>query len=244
MSSIATWIWEVLMTGISFCFRCLLGACLLALVVPLSAQVTGGAIVGVVADPSGGVLPKVEVHAQNVGTNFVAKTLTNESGYYEFSSMPAGRYVLTARLSGFQTARTEELQLNAGTRPRIDINMAIGEVNESVEVKGAATLVNATTTDLGVVIDSHKVLDLPLNGRNFTQLVGLQPGFNANSFGAQRGGIAEFNGMPGQGNNWLMDGVDISFGANNGVGVGAVGGPRMIINTISVDAIESAYAAV
>ena len=120
----------------------------------------------------------------------------------------------------------------------MDIQMTVGQVNESVEVTSAATLVNATTTDLGVVIDSQKVLDLPLNGRNFTQLVGLQPGFNNGSFGAQRGGVAEFNGLPAQGNNWLMDGVDISFGENNGVGVGAVGGPRMIINTISVDAIE------
>lgn len=205
---------------------------------PLFAQLTGSTVVGVVTDPSGAVLPNVEVHCLNVGTNVTSNALTNEAGYYEIPSLPAGRYVLTAVLPGFQTSKTEQLQFFAGTRPKVDIQMVVGQVNESVEVTSSATLVNATTTDLGVVIDSQKVLDLPLNGRNFTQLVGLQPGFNNGSFGAQRGGVAEFNGLPAQGNNWLMDGVDISFGENNGVGVGAVGGPRMIINTISIDAIE------
>ena len=77
-----------------------LAACILALSSSLLAQVTGGALVGVVTDPSGAVLPKVEVQALNAGTNVVATTRTNDVGYYEFSSLPAGRYTLTAQIAG------------------------------------------------------------------------------------------------------------------------------------------------
>src|SRR3954453_6850618 len=200
-------------------------------------QITGGSIVGIVTDPSGLVLADAQVEARNVETNVIGKTVTNGEGYYEFPLLPTGKYVLSVQQAGFRRASTAEIDVHAGTKPRIDFRMVLGQVTESVEVLAQAPLVNATTTDLGVVIDSSKVRDLPLNGRTFTQLLALEPGFNLGTAGANRGGV-QFNGLPGLGNNWTLDGVDMSFGENNGAGMGAIGGSGAVINTISVEAIE------
>lgn len=203
---------------------------------PLMAQITGGSIVGVVTDPSGAVLVSAKVQAKNVGTNVVTEINTNESGLYEFPLLLPGTYVLTVEQAGFQRATTGEIVLHAGRKPRIDFQMKVGEVTQTLEVVGSAPLVNATTTELGVVIDSQKVRDLPLNGRTFTQLLSLQAGYNTGGT-SSRGGV-ELNGLSALGNNWLMDGVDISFGENNGVGIGAIGGSGAVINTVSIDALE------
>jgi outer membrane receptor protein involved in Fe transport len=204
---------------------------------PSFGQITGGSFVGIVTDPSGSILVGAQVEATNVGTNVVGKTVTNAEGYYEFPLLPTGNYILSVQQSGFRRVVTGEIELHAGTKPRIDFKMVLGQVSESVEVVSQAPLVNATTTDLGVVIDSSKVRDLPLNGRTFTQLLALEPGFNLGTSGANRGGV-QFNGLPGLGNNWTLDGVDMSFGENNGSGIAAVGGSGTVINTISVEAIE------
>ena len=219
------------------------------------AQISGGSIVGSVLDTSGAAIPGAEVRATNVGTNEVSRIVTNETGYFEFPLLPAGRYVLVAENPGFERARTVEFSLNAGTRPRFDLKMAVGQVTESVEVLAAAPLVNATTADLGVVVDQSKVEALPLNGRDFQQLVGLQAGVYADpdSNQGQRGGV-EFNGASAYGNNLLMDGVDMSFGevsasasdkaagteANATVGrfAGQGIGRGSLVNTISVEAIQ------
>jgi hypothetical protein len=200
-------------------------------------QITGGSIVGIVTDPSGLVLADAQVEARNVGTNVISRTVTNGEGYYEFPLLPTGNYVLSVQQPGFRRASTAEIEVHAGTKPRIDFRMVLGQVTESVEVLAQTPLVNATTTDLGVVIDSSKVRDLPLNGRTFTQLLALEPGYNLGTAGANRGGV-QFNGLPGLGNNWTLDGVDMSFGENNGAGISAVGGSGTVINTIGIEAIE------
>jgi outer membrane receptor protein involved in Fe transport len=219
------------------------------------AQIGGGSIVGSVTDSSGAVMPGANVTATNVATNAVSTTVTNETGYFEFPVLPAGRYVLQAEMQGFERAKTAEFSLNSGTRPRFDMKMVIGQVTETVQVVSTAPLVNATTADLSLVVDRSKVEALPLNGRDFSQLVGLQAGVYSNPDTAtgQRGGM-EFNGSSGFGNNLLLDGVDMTFGENsgaasdksagtengraagnatgNGIGRGA------LINTVSVEAIQ------
>jgi len=212
----------------------------------LTAQLGGGSIVGVVLDPSGSVIVGAKVEANNVGTNVKNQTITNTEGYYEFPLLPVGRYVLSVEQQGFQKATTAEIALQAGTKPKIDFRMLVGEITTSVEVVAAAPLVNATTTELGVVINKDKVLELPLNGRSFLTLVGLQSGVvntlaepirPGGSIG--RGGV-EFNGSHSWGNNYLLDGVDFSFGEINAVGDNAVGagGTASVIQAVSVDAIE------
>lgn len=203
----------------------------------LIAQITGGSIVGNVTDQSGAVMGKVVVQATNLETGAGAKTITSETGRYEFPLLPAGTYTVSAEAPGFQRAVSKKLELHAGTQPRIDFAMVVGQVTSSVEVEAAGAQVNTTNTELGVVIDSGKVKELPLNGRDFTQLLALQPGWSVGSSAAQRGGV-QVNGSPGLGNNFLLDGVDMSLGETNGVGLGAIGARGATINTVSIEAME------
>jgi len=204
------------------------------------AQIGGGSIVGTVKDPSGAAVVGATVRALNLETNETRDTATNEAGYYEFPLLPAGRYRLEAKAEGFQRATTAPFTLNAGTRPRFDLALVLGAVAESVEVVASAPLVNTTTTDLGVVIDQTKLETLPLNGRNWQQLVGLQPGVLASppTGTGERGGI-EFNGSSGFGTNLMLDGVDMSFGEySSSASDTAAGGGGARINTVSVEAIQ------
>jgi glycine/D-amino acid oxidase-like deaminating enzyme len=160
------------------------GLCFILSAGSLLSQITGGSIVGSVTDPGGAVVANAAVEATNVETNAVTKTVTNGVGSYAFPLLPVGEYVLTVEAPGFQRAITGKIRLHAGTKPRIDITMVLGQVSQSVEVIAEAPLVNATTTELGVVIDSKKMRDMPLNGRDFKQLMSLQPGWNTGGFAA------------------------------------------------------------
>lgn len=210
---------------------------LLLFAVPLWSQIAGGSFTGVVTDASGAAIADAHVEARNVATNRIEITTTTAQGLYTFPLLPAGRYVISVENRGFQRATTGELQLNSGNRSKIDVMLQLGELSQSVQVAAEVPLVNATSQSLGTVIDSQKVQDLPLNGRSFTQLLVLQPGVSTSGGNANRGGV-ELNGSSGLGNNWLMDGVDMSFGENNGVGIGGVGGSGTVINSISVEALE------
>src|SRR5262249_23028041 len=181
---------------------------LLAILIPnLHGQIGGGSIIGFVTDATKAVVPGAQVKATNIDNNATMATLTNDSGYYEFPLLSAGRYTVETSKDGFRTAKSATFTLSAGTQPRIDLTMEVGATSSSVEVTAQAPLVNAATTDLGQVIGSGKVESLPLNGRNWQQLVNLQPGASgtpSNSVGA-RGGMS-FNGSPGYGNQLLLDG--------------------------------------
>ena len=201
-----------------------------------SAQVDQGSFLGRVSDQSAAVVAGATVHATNTGTNQITDTQTNGEGYYEFPLLPVGTYVISVEKGGFRKAATASLELHAGTKPRIDFSMEIGQVSDAVTVTTAAPILNETTTDLGAVIDEREVEELPLNGRNFTQLFSLQNGYNTGGQSA-RGGV-EFNGLSSSGNAYLMDGVTMAFGELSGLGIQAIGGTGTLINTLSVDAIE------
>src|SRR2546425_9686320 len=135
---------------------------LLLLVCPkLQAQVSAGSIVGFVTDPTGAVIPDARVTATNVGTNRADDKMTDAQGHYEFPFLPVGRYKMSVEKQGFQRATSAEITLHAGTRPRLDFELKLGEVSQTVEVISSAPLVNATTTDLGVTIESQKIRQLP-----------------------------------------------------------------------------------
>ncbi|MBL8176045.1 MAG: TonB-dependent receptor [Bryobacterales bacterium] len=222
--------------------RLIVAVLALLFVLPAYSQLGGGSVIGFVTDPAGAMVSGVRIAAVNLGTNVRSATVTNDQGYYEFPLLTAGRYKLEAEHPGFQKATSTEFAVNTGTRPRIDLKMVLGQVTESVEVVASAPLVNATTTDLGFVMDRAKVDQLPLNGRDFQQLVGLQAGVitNPSSSAGGRGGI-EFHGSASLGNNLLLDGVDMTFGEVNGTAsdeAAGAGSAGSLINTISVEAVE------
>jgi hypothetical protein len=213
----------------------LLVICLL-LSIPAVAQVDQGSLVGRITDQSGAVVSGAAVRATNTLTNVTADTVTNDSGYYQFPLLPVGKYTVTVEKAGFRRSTSEELDLHAGTQPKIDMALQLGAVADSVTVTSDAPLINATSTELGTVIDDRKVTEMPLNGRNFAQLFSLQNGYNLGGQSA-RGGV-EFNGQSSGGNAFLMDGVTMAFGELGAIGIGAIGGTGTLINTLSVDAIE------
>jgi hypothetical protein len=221
-------------------FLCRLALVVSILTFTLPAQIGGGSIVGVVKDPSGGSVAGVKVVAHHQETNEERSVTTNSEGYYEFPLLAPGHYRLSAEASGFEKLRGEIFELASGTRPRIDLDLHVGSIAETVEVKATAPLINATTNDLGVVMPRERIDELPLNGRNFQDLVELQAGVvNApGSSAGSRGGIS-FHGSTALGTNVLLDGVDMSFGEVNGpASFQSAGGPSTLVNTVSVEAVQ------
>ena len=207
---------------------------------PSPAQLGGGSIIGFVHDPSGAAVPAVHVTARNQDTNEQRAVTTNGEGYYEFPLLTAGRYQVTVEATGFKKVEGEIFTLNTGTRPRIDLTLVLGDVSEKIDVDATAPQINTSTTDLGVVITRERVDELPLNGRNFQELVGLQAGVNVapSSSAGARGGIS-FHGSSALGTSFLMDGVDMSFGEVNGAAsMQSAGGGGTLLNTISVEALQ------
>src|SRR5258708_7778039 len=203
-------------------------------------QIGGGSIVGTAKDPSGAPVAGVRIQAHHEETNEERRVTTNAEGYYEFPLLAPGHYRLQAEATGFEKESGAVFQLAAGTRPRVDLSLHVGSVNETVEVKATAPQINTTTTDLGVVMPRERIDELPLNGRNFQDLVELQAGVvNAPGSGAgARGGIS-FHGSTALGTNMLLDGVDMSFGEVNGSATfTSAGGPSTLVNTVSVEAVE------
>ena len=200
------------------------------------AQEASSGINGTITDAGQGVVPKAQVTARNTGTNLTVSALSNANGFFEFPNLPPGRYTLTVTAPGFQTTSSTAFSILTGQRARVDMVLQVGAVMSTVDVSASTTqLVNTTSNDLGNTVEPIKIQNLPLNQRNFFALIALQPGVNASTNTSQtnRGGF-EVNGAPGLSNNILMDGIDATFGEDNGAGPGS----GAYINTIGVGAIE------
>src|SRR5262249_49968161 len=126
---------------------------------------------GTVKDQSGAVLPGVEVTATQTATGSKRSVLTNETGSYVLTNLPVGPYRLDAAFLGFRTFAQTGIVLQVDSNPVININLEVGQVSEQVEVKADAALVETRSTGVGQVIDNVRVLELPLNGRQVTDLI-------------------------------------------------------------------------
>ena len=193
-----------------------------------SAQATG-AITGLVTDASGGVLPGVTVDVGNQETGQSRTAVTAADGFYTIPLLNPGRYQVKAMLAGFRTSIRSDIAIVVNETVRADVSMQVGQLEEEVTVHGQTPLVETTNATLGVVIDRQKVVDLPLNGRNFTQLGTLIPGVVAppGSLGGQDGnatpggfgnatGGFNVNGQRNQSNNFLLDGATNNDSFNTG----------------------------
>jgi hypothetical protein len=188
-----------------------------------------GSIAGVVTDESGGVLPGVTIEVTNVGTNQTRTTVTGDDGYYSVPLLQPGQYQVKGTLTGFKTFLRDGLTVTVESTSRVDIRLVVGGLEESVTVSADAPLVETSNATLGIVVDQRKVVELPLNGRNFTQLGTLLPGVVAppsglgggtgdatpGGFGATTSGFS-VNGMRNQSNNFLLDGASNNDTFNTG----------------------------
>ena len=133
-------------------------------------------ITGAVQDQSGAVLPGVEVTATQTETGIARMTLTNETGHYVLSNLPLGPYKLEAALAGFRAFVQTGIVLNVNANPTINITLQVGQVSEQVEVQANAGLVETRNLSVGNVMETARILDLPLNGRNAQELLLLGGG--------------------------------------------------------------------
>jgi hypothetical protein len=195
----------------------------MALVAPAAAvaQTGAGSLTGIVSDQSGAKVPGATVTATNQATNVAYTAVSNEAGNYNITSVPVGTYVVKAELSGFKTVTTNPIQVEAKGIVRMDFDLQLGAIEETVLVAGQSPLLQTETVTVGEVISGTTVVALPLNGRNTGQLSLLLPGtvtVNPGSFTAVRnfgGGRPYVNGNREQTNNYTVDGVDMNESIDN-----------------------------
>jgi hypothetical protein len=179
---------------------------------------------GSVRDTSGGAIAGADLVLRNVDTNVARHTVSNSVGNYVIVDIPPGSYTVEATKTGFGGKRIEPFTLAVNQTATIDISLALGSVSETVTVRAVGTQVESSTAELGTVIESRSVVDLPLNNRNFTQLLLLTPGasdinVSQNSSGAAAATIGSFsfpsiNGQPNRSNLFTTDGIE-NYGATS-----------------------------
>lgn len=203
----------------------LIVASLLAAAPPVWCQQVTAAITGKVTDPSGAAIVGGKVTAKDVDRGTAWTTETNEQGFYNLPRVPVGTYEIRVEATGFQTAVHPPVQLVLNQTARVDFDMKLGEVTQTIEVVGAPPLLQTETTQLGTVIDSKTNETLPLATRNYVQLTLLAPGsINPNPstltgpLTTGSGGRPYVNGNREQANNFLLDGLDNNQVSDNLVG--------------------------
>ncbi len=178
---------------------------ILSLAAAAQAQTNTATILGIVTDPSGAVIAGANIAVTNVRTRGVRHSVTNAAGAYEIPLLGVGEYSISAEHAGFKRIERGGIALNAGDKIKIDLSLQVGEIAERITVTEAASLLSTQTPERGLVVGSNQVENLPLNGRNFVQLISLQPGVVV---GGQIGGAITFNGLPYQGTTINIDGTD------------------------------------
>jgi Carboxypeptidase regulatory-like domain len=195
---------------------------------PARADVTGS-ILGIVRDPTGAVIPGASVTATNVDTNQARTATSDGAGEYRILALPVGRYKIEASNAGFQKFITTGIDLTVNAQRRVDVTLQVGAVEQQIEVTAASVAIETTATQLGQVIETKKLLGLPLNGRSYIDLLGLQAGVAPTttssiqqdrpvSGGLSAGNIA-VNGQRETANAFLVNGGDVSEGRNLGTAV-------------------------
>ena len=193
----------------------------LAAALPVVAQVTTAELSGSVTDPSGAAIPNVKVTATNIATSLTRDVVTDAAGNYLLTLLPPGSYNLSAEASGFRKTVQNNVTLEVSQRAKLDFQLQLGQMTESVEVAATAPLLESQSSTLGNVVNEKLVTDLPLNGRNFVTLAILTPGVNGTGFSTagtimsgtrpddRRPGSEIFsNGNREGDNNFLYDGID------------------------------------
>jgi len=187
-------------------------ASLLVMAGTLRAQTATGQITGTVKDPSGAVMPGVKVTLSNQLTGMTRETTASDSGNYVFPLLPVGVYSVTAEKQGFQLAKHTDIQLNVADVLRIDLELAVGQVTQTVEVHASAVLLDTESSAVSQLIGQRQVNELPLNGRNFTAFLLL--GAGAVTTGGEQGAMRQgkgdaisINGARPTSLNYMLDGL-------------------------------------
>jgi hypothetical protein len=199
-----------------------------------NAQTFRGGINGTVTDHTGAAIANATVVAVQTDTDVKHTTTSSSGGEFLFQDLPLGNYSVTVSFSGFQTVKTDKIAVQAGVIFTLPVSLPLSSSATTIEVDAAAVALDTTTTTQTTVLDAKVVSNLPLNGRDFTQMVSLTPGYA----GYSGGGYGSLNGTRANQMNWQIDGVDNNDLWHNipAVNQGGVSGIAGII--LPLDAVD------
>jgi hypothetical protein len=197
------------------------------------AQTFRGAINGSITDPSGAAIAGAKVTATEAATHVAHETTATGDGEFSFQDLPAATYTVAVVAPGFQQTTVSNVEVTAGNVYTVPVKLSVGAQSATVEVSAAAVEVDATTTTQSDTIPSAALQDLPLNGRDFSQLISVSPGYG----GYAVGGFGSLNGTRANQMNWQIDGTDNNdfwhnIPAVNQGGVSGIAGVVMPIDAI------------
>jgi len=208
----------------------------------VKAQVKTATIIGTAADSTGAVVGGAAIQARNVATGINQSTVTDAEGRYRLPDLPVGVYEVQATAPGFQTVIRREITLTIGSEPVVDFSLPAGATTEMVNVVGTVSPVETQSAALSFLVTQTQIRDLPLNGRNFEQLLTLGPGVQTVPQARAGGGSSStfygqetnysFSGSRPVGQAYLLDDTDIQGFFNHGAGSSVTG------NSLGVDAIR------
>jgi Carboxypeptidase regulatory-like domain/TonB dependent receptor len=220
------------------CFsRALVGALAgLTLSALLQAQGTNGTIQGTVTDPSGALVSGAKVDVKNLRTGVTRSVTTNEQGRYRVPDLIVGDYDAQVTMSGFQTSVQRNISVTVGSERAVDFTLQVGQAQQTITVESQVTQVDTTSAGIATLVESKQITDLPLNGRNYTQLINLAPGvlqtvsgFPSGFYG--RGNDFSVAGARPEGQAYLLDNTNVQDFWNHGPGSAVLG------TTMGVEAI-------
>ncbi|MGH9354863.1 MAG: carboxypeptidase regulatory-like domain-containing protein, partial [Terriglobia bacterium] len=207
-----------------------------------AAQVVGGTLLGTVTDPSGALVPNVEVIMKNTATGVVTTVATNSQGLYSAPNLLPGNYQVTFSCKGFTTEVRTGIVLTVGAQQVLNVAMRVGDVSQVIQVTGAPPIVQLASSTISANVNATTVRELPLNGRSWTDLATLQPGITSihaivstahgpDRIGRGLGAQVSITGGRPQDDNYLVNGITINDFAN--------GTPGSVIGTnLGVDAVQ------
>jgi hypothetical protein len=169
-----------------------------------NAQTFRGAINGTVTDPSGSSVPNAQVKATEVATGIDHNTVTTTDGAFAYQDIPLGTYKVSVVAQGFPTHTVDKVEVTAGSIYTLNVKLTLQATTTTVEVSAAALTLDTTTQTQTMTLAEDIVQDIPLNGRDFTQMIGVAPGFG----GYNVGGFGSLNGTRPNQINWQINGVD------------------------------------
>ena len=198
------------------------------IVLPVAGQTSRGGISGTVADKSGAMVPDAMTEIEQKAIGLTLRTPTTSAGVFSFLDLPVGFYDVTISRPGFQTQKITGLEVQVGRITSLTITLQVAQQTQIVEIQAAAATIETTQTALNAIVPTRAVQEIPLDGRDFTNLLQLTPGFNA---------AFSMNGNRWNQNNWQIDGVDNNdfwhnFAAVNQGSVSSVPGVLLPIDSI------------
>jgi Carboxypeptidase regulatory-like domain len=205
------------------------------------AQVSGATLSGTVTDSSSAVIPKAQISIKNVATDVTRSTETSTAGFYTAPDLSPGKYAVSVTAPGFNTAVRTNITLTVGAQQVLDFTMQVGQVSQTVEVTEEAPSIDLASSTISGSVDQRSVVELPLNGRSWSDLATLQPGVQSihamadvsspDRIGRGLGTQLSISGGRPQQNNYEINGISMNDYTNGGPG-------SMLGGNLGVDAIQ------